>query len=538
LVLLGQVLELRARSRSGDAIRALLGTAPKTARAVNPDGGEIDVLLERVAVGDLLRVRPGEKIPVDGVIIDGHSALDEALISGEALPIEKHPGEHVIGATLNGAGSFLMRAERVGRDTMLGQIVRMVAEAQRSRAPIQRLADRVSAWFVPAVLAIAAITFGVWYIVGPAPRFPNAILAAVAVLIVACPCALGLATPMAVMVATGRGATAGVLVRNAAALERLEQVDALVVDKTGTLTAGRPRLLTILPAEGFDESELLRFAASLERSSEHPLGAAIVDGARERALQLEKTTEFSTIPGIGVSGLVDAHRVTVGRDRPGDSTLAPELAGRLDELRRTQTAIIVQLDGRVSGLLGVADSIKPTTPQALGELRGAGLRIVMLTGDHRVTAEAVARELRIDEVHAEVLPSAKAEVVRKLRAAGHVVAMAGDGINDAPALAAADVGIAMGTGTDVANQSAGITLVKGDLTGIVRARNLSRAAMRNMRQNLFFAFIYNILGIPIAAGLLYPWFGLLMSPMIASAAMSASSISVVTNAFRLRHARL
>jgi Cu+-exporting ATPase len=494
--------------------------------------------LERVAVGDLLRVRPGEKVPVDGLIIDGHSALDEALISGEALPVEKHPGDHVIGATLNGAGGFLMRAERVGSDTMLGQIVRMVAEAQRSRAPIQRLADRVSAWFVPAVLAIAAITFCVWYFAGPVPRFPNAVLTAVAVLIVACPCALGLATPMAVMVATGRGATAGVLVRNAAALERLEQVDALVVDKTGTLTAGRPRLLTIVPVKGFDESELLRLAASLERSSEHPLGAAIAEGAHERALRLGKVTDFRAIPGVGVSGVVDTHLVEVGRDRPGEAVLAAGLAARLDELRRTQTAIIVQIDGRVAGLLGVADPIKPTTSQALRELHDAGVRIVMLTGDHRVTAEAVAYELGIDEVHAEVLPGAKAEVVSELRAAGRVVAMAGDGINDAPALAAADVGIAMGTGTDVANQSAGITLVKGDLTGIVRARNLSRVAMRNMRQNLFFAFIYNTLGIPIAAGLLYPWFGLMMSPMIASAAMSASSISVVINALRLRQVRL
>ncbi|MGO9263884.1 MAG: heavy metal translocating P-type ATPase [Candidatus Binataceae bacterium] len=538
LVLLGQMLELRARGRSGAAIRALLGTAPKTARLVNADGLETDLPLERVAVGDLLRVRPGEKVPVDGVIVDGHSALDESLVSGEPLPVEKHPGDQVIGATLNGAGGFLMRAERIGRDTMLGQIVRMVAEAQRSRAPIQRLADSVAAWFVPAVIAIAALTFAVWYLIGPAPRLPNAIVTAVAVLIIACPCALGLATPMAVMVATGRGAAAGVLVRNAEALERMEHVDSLVIDKTGTLTTGRPRLLTVVAAEGFGESEVLRLAASLERSSEHPLGAAIVAGARERALQLAKATDFRAIPGIGIEGRVDGHRVVVGRDRPGDSALAAELAGRLDQLRATQTVIVVLVDERAAGLLGVADPIKPTTPEALGELRGAGLRIVMLTGDHRLTAEAVARELGIDEVRAEVLPGAKAEVVRELRAAGRVVAMAGDGINDAPALAAADVGIAMGTGTDVAMHSAGITLIKGDLTGIVRARNLSRAAMLNMRQNLFFAFVYNILGIPLAAGLLYPWFGLLLSPMIASAAMSASSLSVIINALRLRRVRL
>jgi Cu+-exporting ATPase len=538
LVLLGQVLELRARSRSGDAIRALLGAAPKTARVINAHGAETDVPLDRVVIGDLIRVRPGEKVPVDGVIIDGYSALDEALISGEAFPVEKQPGDHVIGGTLNGAGGFLMSADRVGRDTMLGQIVRMVAEAQRSRAPIQRLADRVSAWFVPAVFVIAAITFGVWYFVGPPPQLPNAILRAVAVLIVACPCALGLATPMAVMVATGRGAAAGVLVRNATALERLEQVDALVVDKTGTLTAGRPRLLTIVPEGRFDESELLRLAASLERSSEHPLAAAIVDGAQERALRLGKVADFRVIPGVGVSGLVDGHQVAVGRDRSGDSALTEGLASTLGKVRGTQTAIIVQIDGRVAGLLGVADPIKPTAAQALRDLRHAGLRIVMLTGDHRVTAEAVARELGIDEVHAEVLPGAKAEVIRELHGAGRIVAMAGDGINDAPALAAADVGIAMGTGTDVANQSAGISLVKGDLSGIVRARKLSRVAMRNMRQNLFFAFIYNILGIPLAAGLLYPWFGIFLSPMIASAAMSASSISVVVNALRLRHVRL
>jgi Cu+-exporting ATPase len=538
LILLGQMLELRARGRSGAAIRALLGTAPKTARLVNADGRETDLPLERVAVGDLLRVRPGEKVPVDGVIVDGHSALDESLVSGEPLPVEKHPGDQVIGATLNGAGGFLMRAERIGRDTMLGQIVRMVAEAQRSRAPIQRLADSVAAWFVPAVIAIAALTFAVWYLIGPAPRLPNAIVTAVAVLIIACPCALGLATPMAVMVATGRGAAAGVLVRNAEALERMEHVDSLVIDKTGTLTTGRPRLLTVVAAEGFGESEVLRLAASLERSSEHPLGAAIVAGARERALQLAKAADFRAIPGIGIEGRVDGHRVVVGRDRPGDSALAAELAGRLDQLRTTQTVIVVLVDERAAGLLGVADPIKPTTPEALRELRDAGLRIVMLTGDHRLTAEAVARELGIDEVRAEVLPGAKAEVVRELRAAGRVVAMAGDGINDAPALAAADVGIAMGTGTDVAMHSAGITLIKGDLTGIVRARNLSRAAMRNMRQNLFFAFVYNILGIPLAAGLLYPWFGILLSPMIASAAMSASSLSVIINALRLRRVRL
>jgi heavy metal translocating P-type ATPase len=548
LVLLGQVLELRARGRSGAAIRALLDTAPKTARIVNADGTETDLPLEGVAAGNLLRVRPGEKVPVDGVIVDGHSAVDESLVSGEPLPVEKHPGDKVIGATLNGVGGFLMRAERVGRDTMLGQIVRMVAEAQRSRAPIQRLADRVAAYFVPAVIAIAALTFAIWYVAGPAPRLPNAIVTAVAVLIIACPCALGLATPMAVMVATGRGATAGVLVRNAEALERLERVDTLVIDKTGTLTAGRPRLVAVLPAPGFTESEVLRHAASLERSSEHPLGEAIVAGARERGLQLVKATDFRALPGLGIEGLVDGHRVAVGRDGVGGAPLAAELAGQLGQLRAAQTVVVVRVDAQVAGLLGVADPIKPTTPAALRQLHDAGMRIVMLTGDHRVTAEAVARELAIDEVRAEVLPDGKAEVVRVLRGArrsddprrsgGRVVAMAGDGINDAPALAEADVGIAMGTGTDVAMQSAGITLVKGDLTGIVRARNLSRAAMRNMRQNLFFAFFYNVLAIPLAAGVLYPWWGLLLSPLIASAAMSASSVSVVLNALRLHRLRL
>ena len=538
LVLLGQVLELRARGRTAGAIRALLEMAPKTARIVRSEGREEDTPIERIAADDQLRVRPGEKVPVDGVVIEGHSSVDESMISGEALPVEKAVGDRVIGATINGAGGFLMRAERVGNDTILSQIVRMVADAQASRAPIQRLADTVSGYFVPMVVAIAALTFVIWEIVGPEPRFSRALLAGIAVLIIACPCALGLATPMAVMVATGRGARAGVLVRNAEALERLEKIDTMLVDKTGTLTAGRPRLISIGPAAGLSESELLRLAASLERASEHPLANAIVAGARERGLELAPMTDFRAISGAGVTGIVEGHAVTVGAEQLVRADLTPVFAERIAELRKSQTVILIAIDSKTAGYLAIADPIKPTTPQALRDLRAEGVRVVMLTGDNRTTAEAVARELGIDEVHAEVPPEGKARVVRELQAAGRIVAMAGDGINDAPALAAATVGIAMGTGTDIAIQSAGITLVKGDLAGIMRARHLSRAAMRNMRQNLFFAFIYNILDIPIAAGLLYPFFGLLLNPMIASAAMSASSISVVINALRLRHAKL
>ncbi len=534
LVLLGQMLELRARRRTGAAIEGLLNLAPKTARIVRANGHEEDIPLEQVAVGDNLRVRPGERVPTDGTIVEGHSAIDESMLSGEPLPVEKHAGDKVVGATLNGAGGFLMRAERVGRDTMLAQIVRMVGDAQRSRAPIQRIADTVAAWFVPTVIAIAAITFAVWMIIGPQPHFGRAVLAAISVLIIACPCALGLATPMAVMVATGRGASIGVLVRNAEALERMEKVDTLVVDKTGTLTSGHPRLLTVTAARGFNEGELLRFAASLERSSEHPLGAAIVAGANERKLELVPVVNFRAIAGKGITGSIAGRRVLLGSERLLEGEIVPELEKLAAEARKTQTVVFVEIDGKLAGFLGIADPIKPTTPTAIRDLRRDGIRVVMLTGDSYPTAEAVARELGIDEVHAEVLPDEKVRIVHNLQAAGAVVAMAGDGINDAPALSAATVGIAMGTGTDIAIQSAGITLVKGDLAGIVRARNLSRAAMRNMRENLFFAFIYNALGIPIAAGVLYPWFGLLLSPMIASAAMSASSISVVVNALRLR----
>ena len=538
LVLLGQVLEIRARGRTAGAIRELIGLAAKTARVIRADGNEADVPLERVLVGDLIRVRPGEKVPADGVIVEGESTLDESMISGEPAPVVKGTGDNVVGATLNGAGGFIMRAERVGRDTMLGQIVRLVAEAQGSRAPIQRLADSVAGYFVPAVLAVAAVTFVIWVVAGPAPRVSHAILAAVSVLIIACPCALGLATPIAMMVATGRGARAGVLIRNAEALERMEQVETLVVDKTGTLTAGRPALITIEAADGFSRDDLLRLAASLERSSEHPLASAIVAAAKESKLELSPVADFAATPGQGASGIVEGRAVRVGSARFVGAEVVASLADRVSELSASQTIIFVAVDGRRAGLLGIADPVKATSPSAIAALRQAGIRVVMLTGDSRGTAEAVARQLGIGEVRAEVLPGEKADVVRELQAGGRVVAMAGDGINDAPALAAATVGIAMGTGTDVAMHAAGVTLVKGDLTGIVRARNLSRAAMRNVRQNLFFAFAYNVLGIPLAAGVLYPRFGVLLSPMIASAAMSASSISVVFNALRLRRVTL
>jgi Cu+-exporting ATPase len=541
LVLLGQVLELRARSRTAGAIRALLNLAPKTARRIRGDGSDEDVPLAAVAVGDRLRVRPGERVPTDGAVLEGEGAVDESMLTGEPIPIVKRAGDRVAGATVNTTGGFVMRAERVGADTLLAQIVRMVADAQRSRAPIQRLADVVASYFVPAVVICAVLAFAGWFFWGPAPALAHAIVAAVAVLIIACPCALGLATPMSIMVATGRGASGGVLVRNAEALEHLEKVNTLVVDKTGTLTLGKPALTAATALAPFDGSEMLRLAASVERSSEHPLAAAIVAGAAARGLRLADAAEFRSFAGRGVSGRVDGRAVLAG-----NAALMAESAVELGELGRRagelrgegNTVMFVAIDGRAAGLIGVADPVKESAAEALAALRAEGVRVVMLTGDNRVTAEAVARRLGIDELHAEVMPQRKSEVVRELRASGRVVAMAGDGINDAPALAAADVGIAMGTGTDVAMESAGVTLVRGDLRAIVRAIRLSRAAMHNIRQNLFFAFIYNSLGIPIAAGVLCPWFGLMLNPMIASAAMSLSSVSVITNALRLRSARL
>jgi len=541
LVLLGQVLELRARRRTGAAIRALLGLAPRTARRLREDGGEEDVPLESVHVGDRLRVRPGEKVPVDGVVLEGQSAVDESMVTGESLPAEKGPGERVIGGTLNASGSFVMGAEKVGHETLLARIVQLVADAQRSRAPIQGLADRVAAWFVPAVVAVAAATFVLWATLGPEPRLAHALVNAVAVLIIACPCALGLATPMSIAVATGRGATAGVLFRSAEAIETFRAVDTLVVDKTGTLTEGKLTLAAVVPAAGQDEAELLRLAASLERGSEHPLAAALVRGAEERGVALAPAEQFEARPGRGVLGRVGGRAVALGnRTLLAELGIDPgDLASRADALRRDgRSATFLAVDGAAAGLVAFADRIKETTPAALHALREEGLRIVMLTGDSRVTAEAVARQLGVDEVHAEVLPEAKADAVQRLRKEGRVVAMAGDGVNDAPALAAADVGVAMGTGSDVALESAGVTLVKGDLRGLVRARRLSRATVRNIRQNLFFAFAYNLLGVPVAAGALYPWFGLLLSPMIAAAAMSLSSVSVVGNALRLRRVPL
>lgn len=541
LVLLGQVLELRARSRTSAAIKMLLGLAPKTARIVRADGREEDVALEQVKPGDKLRVRPGEKVPVDGVVAEGSSAVDESMVTGEPIPVEKHQGDRLIGATVNGTGSLMMQAERVGTDTLLSQIVHMVSEAQRSRAPIQRLADVVSGYFVPAVVAVAVLTFAVWSQWGPEPRLAHAIINAVAVLIIACPCALGLATPMSIMVGTGRGATAGVLIKNAEALEIMEKVDTLVCDKTGTLTVGKPRLTSVLAANGFREDDILQLGASLERASEHPLAAAIVGGAEERKLQLVPVTNFQSETGKGVRGNVNGKAVAIGNRKLLESlNLDP---GALDEQaakRRAggETVMYVTIENKPAGLIGVADPIKESTPEAIRQLHEEGLKVVMLTGDNQVTAEAVARKLGIDRIIAEVLPEQKVEVVKQLQAEGRVVAMAGDGINDAPALAQAQVGIAMGTGTDVAMESAGVTLVKGDLRGIVRARRLSRATMRNIRQNLFFAFIYNALGVPIAAGVLYPFFGLLLSPIIAAAAMSFSSVSVVTNALRLNRVPL
>ncbi len=502
------------------------------ARRVSEDGSERDVALDQVQVGDVLRVRPGGKVPVDGAIVQGASTIDESMITGEPIPVEKEQGSRVIGATVNGTGTFLMRAERVGSETLLAQIVRMVAEAQRSRAPIQGLADKVSSYFVPAVIASAILTFIGWSLWGPEPRFAYALVNAVAVLIIACPCALGLATPMAIVAGTGRGAAAGVLIKNAEALERLEKVDTLVVDKTGTLTEGKPRLVSVLPLAKRDESELLRLAASLERGSEHPLGHAIVEGARERGIQAANITDFRSMTGKGIKGRVQDHDVAIGNEQLlGDVGIEPrELYDRAAELQQQgQTVMFVAVDGRPAGLLGVADPIKASTPEAIRDLRREGMRIVMITGDSRVTASVVAKKLGIDDFQAEVLPNHKSDVVKKLQAEGRIVAMAGDGINDAPALAQADVGIAMGTGTDVAIEAGGVTLVKGDLRGIVRARRLGRATMKNIRQNLFFAFIYNSVGIPLAAGVLYPVFGLLLSPMIAAAAMSFSSVSVITN---------
>ncbi len=541
LVLLGQVLELRARSRTGAAIRALLGLAPKTARRLGDDGTEADVPLEDVGVGDRLRVRPGEKVPVDGVVIDGSSAVDESMVSGEPIPVEKSTGDRVVGSTVNGTGSFVMRAEKVGADTLLARIVTMVSEAQRSRAPIQKLADRVAGWFVPAVIAVAVITFAAWLAFGPAPRAAHALVNAVAVLIIACPCALGLATPMSIMVATGKGATSGVLFRNAEAIELLRQVDTLVVDKTGTLTEGKPTLVSVEAEGGLSEHELLVFAASLERASEHPLAAAIVVGAERRGAAPVAVDGFASVTGKGVTGRVGGRTVALGNRALMEAQGVALNGGvqRAEALRSEgQTVMFVAVDGVSAGRLGVADPIKATTPEAIATLHREGVRIVMLTGDTATTATAVARRLGIDEVRADVLPDQKAAVVKELQAAGRVVAMAGDGVNDAPALARAHVGIAMGTGTDVAMESAGVTLVRGDLNGIARARRLSSATMRNIRQNLFWAFGYNTVGVPVAAGVLYPAFGLLLSPVIAAAAMSFSSVSVIANALRLRLADL
>jgi Cu+-exporting ATPase len=541
LVLLGQVLELRARSHTGAAIKALLGLAPKTARLIHDDGSEADVPLDHIQKGSRLRVRPGEKVPVDGIVLEGSSNVDESMITGEPIPVEKHPGDKVTGATLNATGSFVMRAERVGSETLLAQIIRMVSDAQRSRAPIQKLADVVAGYFVPIVVGIAVLTFIVWAIAGPSPRLAYALVSAIAVLIIACPCALGLATPMSIMVATGRGATMGVLFRNAEAIELMRRVDTLVVDKTGTLTEGKPKLVSVKPAPGFEEERVLQAAASLERGSEHPLAGAIVGGAEARALKLSKTEAFESITGKGVRATIESAQVILGnRAFMDEAHVNVEILAETAEAMRLdgQTVMFVAIDGKAAGLIGVADPIKSTTADAIRQLHEEGVRVIMLTGDSRTTAAAVARKLGIDDVIAEVLPQDKSSQIRRLQAQGHFVAMAGDGINDAPALAQAQVGIAMGTGTDVAMESAGVTLIKGDLTGIVRARRLSRATMSNIRQNLFFAFVYNALGVPIAAGALYPFFGLLLSPMIAAAAMSFSSVSVVGNALRLRKARI
>jgi Cu+-exporting ATPase len=541
LVLLGQVLELRARSRTGSAIKALLNLAPATARQVAP-GGDHEVPLDQVKVGDWLHVVPGDRVPVDGVVVEGHSSVEESMVTGEPLPVEKTVGDKVTGGTVNGTGSFVMRAERVGNDTLLGQIVNMVAEAQRSRAPIQGLADKVAGIFVPVVLAVSALTFGLWMWLGPEPKLAHAIVCAVAVLIIACPCALGLATPMSIMVGVGRGAQEGVLVKNAEALERLEKVTTLVVDKTGTLTEGKPKLMDVLPAGGFDKKEFLRLAASLEQNSEHPLAAALVQGAKEQGIVLEAVKDFRSVTAGGVAGAVAGRTVMVGKPgflRQEKITGLEALEGSAVKLQEEgKTAMFVAVDGKPAGILAVADPVKSTTLEAIGELHALGLKLVMLTGDNRRTAAAVAKQLGLDAVEAEIEPAGKVAHVKKLRAEGKHVAMAGDGINDAPALSEAEVGIAMGTGTDVAIESAGVTLLKGDLRGIAKAIRLSRATMRNIRENLFFAFLYNALGIPLAAGVLYPFFGLLLSPMIAGAAMSLSSVSVIGNALRLQKVRL
>ena len=541
LVLLGQVLELSARERTSNAIKALLGLAPKTARRIRDDGADEEVSLDAIVPGDRLRVRPGEKVPVDGVVLDGHAAIDESLVTGESLPVGKDAGAKVIAGTLNQSGSFIMRAEKVGGDTLLSQIVQLVGKAQRSRAPIQRLADQVAAWFVPMVMATALAAFAAWAIFGPEPRFAYAIVAAVSVLIIACPCALGLATPMSIMVGVGRGAQSGVLIKNAEALERMEKIDTLVVDKTGTMTEGKPKVTALRPFAGISEDELLRLAASLERASEHPLAAAIVKAAGERKLDLAEPIGFNAASGKGVQGEIDGRKLVIGNagflKENGISTV--DLLREANELRKEgATAVFMGIDGKPAGLIAIADPIKEAAPDAIKTLRDEGVRVVMLTGDNETTAEAVARRLGIDDVRAGVLPANKSEVVKALRVQGRAVAMAGDGVNDAPALAAADIGIAMGTGTDVAIESAGVTLLKGDLKGILRARRLSRAVMRNIRQNLFFAFIYNAAGVPIAAGVLYPAFGLLLSPVIAAAAMSLSSVSVIGNALRLRSAAI
>jgi Cu+-exporting ATPase len=542
LVVLGQVLELRARGQTSSALKSLLRLAPKTARVIGHSGEEHDSPIEQIQLGDLLRVRPGEKVPVDGVVVEGVSSVDESIITGESIPIEKTAGGRVIGATINGTGSFIMRAERVGKDTVLNQIVRMVGEAQRTRAPIQRLADVVTSYFVPGVVLAACITFLAWAVWGPEPRLGHAFVGAVSVLIIACPCALGLATPMSIMVGTGRGATAGVLVRNAEALELLEKVNLLVVDKTGTLTEGKPKLTAVISVlSGLSESELLCLAASVEQSSEHPLAAAIVTGSKERKVALEKAEQFQSIPGQGVTAMVAGRTVLLGNRKQLEEAgvAVDDLSQKAEQLREQgQSVMLVAVDGLPAGLIGVADPIKPSTQEAVQLLHRENIRITMLTGDSRSTALAVAQKLGIDDVEAEVLPGQKAEAVRKLQAAGKIVAMAGDGVNDAPALATADVGIAMGTGTDVAMESAAVTLINGDLRGVARARRLSRATMHNIRQNLFFAFVYNVVGILIAAGLLYPFFGLLLSPMIASAAMTLSSVSVIANALRLRKVEL
>ncbi|WP_246104785.1 copper-transporting P-type ATPase [Sphingomonas xanthus] len=541
LVLLGQVMELRARSATGAAIRALLGLAPKAARRVKEDGSEEDIPLDQVHVGYLLRIRPGEKVPVDGVVVEGHSSVDESMISGEPVPVEKEAGAKVTGATVNGTGSLLMRAERVGRDTMLAQIVRMVADAQRSRAPIQKLADQVSAWFVPAVVLIAIIAFAVWNVVGPEPRLAHALVNAIAVLIIACPCALGLATPMSIMVGTGKGATHGVLVKSAEALELMERINTLVVDKTGTLTLGKPKLIAVKPVNDFQEANVLRLAASLERDSEHPLAAAIIEGAEDRSIELLSSSDFKSHTGKGVTGTVAGHNVGLGNKAllVALGIDSASLEAEADEHRAEgQGVMFVAIDGKLAGLLVVADPIKESAPSAVAELQAKGVHVVMMTGDNQRTAEAVARSVGIDHVIADVLPDQKQAKVEELRKQGRRVAMAGDGINDAPALAAADVGIAMGTGTDVAMESAHVTLVKGNLTGIVRARNLSRATMRNVRENLFLSFVFNAAGVPIAAGVLYPWFGILLSPIIAGAAMAFSSVAVIGNSLRLNRVQL